>query len=102
MKKALVVALALAVLLPLSAFADGAAVYKAKCTMCHGADGAGQTPVGKNMKLKHLGAPEVQKLSDAEMIKLITDGKGKMPGYKGKLSDDDIKAVVAFVRTLKK
>jgi mono/diheme cytochrome c family protein len=54
------------------------------------------------MKLKHLGSPEVQKLTDAEMTKLIGDGKGKMPAYKGKLSDDDIKAVVAFVRTLKK
>jgi len=41
-----------------------------------------------------------QKLSDAEMTKLLTDGKGKMP--KSKLPADDIKAVIAFVRSLKK
>jgi cytochrome c551 len=82
--------------------ADGAAVYKAKCAMCHGADGAGQTPMGKNMKLRALGSAEVQKQTDAELVKWIADGKGKMPAYKGKLTPADIDALVAFIRTLKK
>ena len=82
--------------------ADGAATFKAKCAMCHGPDGAGQTAMGKNMKLRDLGSADVQKTTDADLIKLITDGKGKMPAYKGKLADADIKAVVAFIRTLKK
>lgn len=81
---------------------DGAAIYKAKCAMCHGPDGAGQTPMGKNMKLRALGSAEVQKQTDAELVKWIADGKGKMPAYKGKLTPADIDAVVAFIRTLKK
>ena len=84
--------------LPLLA-ADGAAVYKSKCAMCHGADGAGQTPTGKSMKLKSLSSEEVQKLTDAEMTKIVADGKGKMPGYKSKLSAEEIDLVVKFVRS---
>ncbi len=81
---------------------DGAAIYKSKCAMCHGPDAAGQTPMGKNLKLRDLRSAEVQKQSDAELVKWITDGKGKMPAYKGKLTPADIDAVVAFLRTLKK
>ena len=54
------------------------------------------------MGLKPLGGSEVQAMSDADMTALITDGKGKMPAYKGKLSDAQIKDVVAYIRTLKK
>jgi mono/diheme cytochrome c family protein len=67
--------------------------------MCHGADGAGQTPTGKTMKLKDLGSDEVQKMSDADMKKLTADGKGKMPAYKAKLSAEEIDLVVKFVRS---
>jgi mono/diheme cytochrome c family protein len=82
--------------------ADGAATFKAKCAMCHGPDGAGQTPTGKVMKVRDLRTAEVQKMSDADLVKVVTDGKGKMPAYKGKLPDADITAVVGFIRTLKK
>ena len=81
--------------------ADGAAIFKAKCAACHGADGKGDTPVGKNLKVTPLGSADVQKLSDADLEKTIGDGKGKMPAFKTKLSADELKAVVAFVRTLK-
>ena len=88
--------------LPVLAASDGAAIYKAKCTMCHGADGAGQTPTGKAMKLKDLRADEVQKQTDLELTKVIAGGKGKMPAYGKQLSTEDIQAVIAHVRTLKK
>ena len=81
---------------------DGAALYKSKCAMCHGPDGAGQTPMGKNMKLRDLRSAEVQKQTDADLAKWIADGKGKMPAYKAKLSTEEIEALVAFIRTLKK
>lgn len=81
---------------------DGAAIYKAKCAMCHGPDGAGQTTMGKNLKLRDLRSAEVQKQTDAELVKWIADGKGKMPAYKGKLTPAEIDALVAFMRTLKK
>jgi len=104
MNRKLLVILSLAILIILPATlaaADGAAVYKAKCAMCHGADGSGMTPMGKSMKLRDLRSPEVQKQSDAELTKVTADGKGKMPAYKGKLTDAEISAVVAHMRTLK-
>jgi mono/diheme cytochrome c family protein len=94
--------LALALVFSTYTFADGAADFKAKCAMCHGATGAGDTVMGKNMKLKDLGSADVQKQSDDELTALITKGKGKMPAYDGKLSKDQISDVVKFVRTLKK
>jgi cytochrome c6 len=98
----LLLAIVATMLAPLAAFAaDGAAVYKAKCATCHGADGKGETSIGKSMKLKSLAAADVQKTTDADLAKVISDGKGKMPAYKGKLSADEIKALVTYIRTLK-
>ena len=101
MKKSIVFAMLIAAAVPMAAFADGAATYKAKCAMCHGPDGAGQTAMGKNLKLRNLASADVQKQTDAELTKIVSDGKGKMPAQKT-LSADDVKAVVAFVRSLKK
>lgn len=102
-KRTALVCLALVLAIPTIAFAQGsgADIFKAKCAMCHGADGSASTGMGKSMGLKPLGSPEVQKMSDADLTTLITNGKGKMPAYKGKLSDADISAVVQYVRTLK-
>jgi len=104
MNRKLLVILSLAILIILPATlaaADGAALYKAKCAMCHGADGSGATPMGKSMKLRDLRSPEVRKQTDAELTKVTADGKGKMPAYKGKMTDAEISAVVAHMRTLK-
>ena len=84
-----------------SAFADaGADVYKAKCAMCHGADGAGA--MAKKMGSQDLNSPEVQKMSDQELTTIVSNGKGKMTGFKGKLTDAQISDVVKHLRTLKK
>ena len=99
MTRTLTCSLLLAVALPMAAFADGAALYKTKCAPCHGADGSGQTPVGKNLKVRDLRSPEVQKLSDADITKVLSAGKGKMPA--SKLTADEMKAVIGFIRTLK-
>jgi cytochrome c6 len=98
-----VVGLALVLAIPTIALAQGsgADTFKAKCAMCHGADGSASTGMGKSMGLKPLSSPEVQKMSDADLIALITNGKGKMPAYKGKLSDADIAEVAKYVKTLK-
>lgn len=98
-------AVMLAVFLMFSTFAlaeGGADTFKAKCAMCHGATGAGDTAMGKNLKLRDLGSAEVQGQSDADLTKIVTDGKGKMPKSEGKLTKDQIGDVVKFVRTLKK
>jgi cytochrome c6 len=88
------------------AFADSAPgapeIYKTKCATCHGADGSGQTAVGKSMKIRDLRSPDVQKQTDADLQKIISDGKGKMPAYKAKVSVADVASLVAFIRGLAK
>jgi len=83
------------------AFADDAATFKAKCAMCHGADGKG-TAVGQKMGAHDFTSAEVQKMSDAELTETITKGKNKMPSYAGNLQESDIKGLVAYIRQLGK
>jgi cytochrome c6 len=77
-------------------------IYKGKCASCHGPDGAGATSVGKAMKVRDLRSADVQKQSDADLQKIISDGKGKMPAYKAKLSVADVSSLVAYIRGLAK
>jgi mono/diheme cytochrome c family protein len=70
--------------------------------MCHGPDGKGETAMGKKFGLKDLGSADVQGKSDADLNGIITNGKDKMPAYKGKLTSEQIEEVVKFIRTLKK
>jgi cytochrome c6 len=95
-------ALAIIFLFGTSARADGAGDFKAKCAMCHGADGTGGTATGKALKVRDLASPEVQSQTDAQLADIVTSGKNKMPAYKGKLTDDQIKGLVAYVRGLAK
>ena len=89
-------------LAPMAFAADGAAIYKAKCATCHGADGKGQSPMGKKMNLRDLGSPEVQKQTDQQLYDWTAVGKGKMPAYKDKLTNDEIKALVVHMRAFAK
>jgi len=88
---------------PLRADGDAASLFRAKCAVCHGADGSGNTAMGKQMQPPDLRSEEVQKQTDAQLIDATTNGKGKkMPAYKGKLTDDQIKQLVAYIRELGK
>ena len=80
----------------------GTDVFKTKCAMCHGADGKGETAMGKKFALKDLGSPDVQSLQDPVLNNLITNGKEKMPAYKEKLTADQIQDLVKYIRTFKK
>jgi cytochrome c6 len=82
--------------------ADAAATFKSKCSSCHGADGGGQTAAGKKMHLKDMRAAEVQGMSDDQLLAIISKGKGKMPGYEKSLGAETCKALVAYIRSLKK
>ncbi len=82
-----------------AAFAQGADNYKAKCAMCHGADGLASGPAGKAMKVPPF---NTSKMSESDMTAETKAGKGKMPAFTGKLTDPQIKEVVAFVHTLQK
>lgn len=81
---------------------SGAALFKTKCAACHGADGKGETAMGKANKLRDLGSPEVQKQNDEELTGIITNGKNKMPAYGKSLKPEQVKDLVAFIRTLAK
>ena len=105
MKRILVVLLSALVLFVLSAPAaaeDASALFKAKCAMCHGADGAGKTAMGAKLNLKDLHSPEVQKMSKADMTSIIAKGKGKMPTNEGKLTKEQVDLLVGYVQSMGK
>jgi len=79
--------------------AASSAMFRTKCAMCHGQDGAGSA-VGKSMNVPDLRSPVVQKLPDAELAQIISNGKGGMPSFKSSLSDDQIRALVTHIRSL--
>lgn len=73
---------------------DGAAIYKSKCAMCHGANGEGKAA------MKTAQFPKT--LAEADIVKTLENGKNKMPSFKGKLSPDEISQVAKFVKGLEK
>ena len=86
--------------------ADGSAVktlYPSKCKLCHGSEGQGNAGMAKALKveIRDLGSPDVQKKTDAELKKGLTEGVGKMKPIAG-LSDGDVDKLIAFMRGLKK
>jgi mono/diheme cytochrome c family protein len=94
--------LSISMAVPAMAQIPGADTYKAKCAMCHGADGLATTPTAKNFKVLSFKDPEMLKASDAQFIASTTNGKNKMPAYSAKLTDEQIKDVIGYIRTLQK
>lgn len=88
--------------LPAHGQGGGETLYKSKCAGCHGADGKGQTAMGKASNIRDLGSADVQAQSDDAIAGIIGNGKGKMPAYGKSLKADQIKELVAYIRTLKK
>jgi len=81
---------------------DAARIFKANCVLCHSANGSGDSTAGKALKAKDLRSAEVQKKSDAEILAVITKGKGKMPAFAEQIQPTDMKKVVVYVRHLAK
>jgi cytochrome c6 len=80
--------------------ATSSATFRMKCAMCHGQDGAG-SEVGKSMNVPDLRSSVVQKLPDAQLAQIISDGKGGMPPFKSSLSEAQIHDLVSHVRSLR-
>jgi mono/diheme cytochrome c family protein len=79
---------------------SGAATYKAKCQMCHGATGTPSAGMAKAMGIKPVSDPSMKKLTADEVAAAVKNGKGKMKPVAG-LTDAQIKDVAAYFRTLK-
>ncbi len=106
--RTLIVALFLGAAFAAAHAADGKAVWDEQCAKCHGSDAKGDTKMGKKLKIADLSDAKVQAgFTDEDAIKAVKEGvkdksgKQVMKPIEG-LSDDDIKAVVAHLRTLKK
>jgi cytochrome c6 len=80
---------------------DAKSLFRENCAICHGVNGGG-TDTGKKLNVLDLRSPEVQKETNEQLTEVILKGKNKMPGYEGKLSDEQIKKLVAHIRTLAK
>ena len=78
-----------------------ASLYKAKCAVCHGATGKGDSPAGKSMGVVSFSDPKVAGKSDTELRDVIEKGKNKMPAYGKSLKPDEIQGLVAYIRSLK-
>src|SRR5205823_10882808 len=103
----LAVALSIAAMTSMRA-ADVKENWERNCQKCHGADGKGQTKMGRQSGVKDYTDPKVQaELKDENAVKIIKEGivekdKKKMDPYKDKLTDEEIKALIAYIRTFKK
>ena len=109
MKKLIIASVATLTLGALALYADDAkTTWDKSCASCHGKEGKGDTKMGQKLEIRDFTDAKVQAdLKDEEMAKAIKEGlkkddKVKMKAYGDKLSDDDIKALVAYVRGLKK
>lgn len=99
------IAFTLALSIPVAAAADdAAALFKSKCAMCHGQTGSGDTAMGKKLGIRPFASPEVQKQDDATLQQTIVNGKNKnkMPAFDKKLTPDQIKLLVAHIRSFAK
>ena len=87
----------------LASAADAAENWTKMCASCHAKDGSGSTVMGKKNNVGDYSKPDVQaKFTDAQATQVITDGKDKMKPFKDKLTPDEVKALVAYIRGLKK
>jgi mono/diheme cytochrome c family protein len=106
MKKIIVLAVALGFAVALSASAaDGKAVYAKECTKCHGEDGKGQTKMGQKVGCKDYSVEAIDADKAFKSVKegmKDKDGKTQMKAYGETLSDEDIKAALEYMKSLKK
>jgi mono/diheme cytochrome c family protein len=94
---------------PCRAQNNATGIFKSVCADCHGADAIGNTPKGKAGKIHDLHSPEVQNQTDAQLAEIITDGRRSsrglnysMPSNKGKLTDEQIRQLVSYIRGLRR
>jgi mono/diheme cytochrome c family protein len=75
-------------------------LYMQNCARCHGANGKAQTAQGRRLEADDLTSGDVKGDSTAKITRAITNGRGKMPGFKRKLTTAQISSLVGYVRSL--
>lgn len=83
---------------------SGAAIYKSKCAICHGRGGKGDGPVAVSLRPRPADLTDtarIARLSDDSLVQFISNGSKGMAGFKGALTPEQIRQVVAFIRALK-
>jgi mono/diheme cytochrome c family protein len=98
-----IVAVLLASLLPATGWAidtPHALWLKAKCALCHGDDGGGNTKWGNETKVPDLRAEALQKLTDEELAKRIAHGHAKMPSFKSQLTNVQVSMLITYIREI--
>jgi cytochrome c6 len=80
----------------------GQEIFQQQCIGCHGPDGHAQTDMGKKVGAADLTSDAVQQQKDSQLEKVVKNGKKKMPSFSDKLSDDEIHALIVYVRQLAK
>jgi mono/diheme cytochrome c family protein len=79
---------------------DAASNFKLRCSSCHGVNGNGDTSLGRTLRAADLRSAEVQKQSDEQLTQIIADGRKTMPSFGNSLTQDQIRALVAYIRKL--
>jgi mono/diheme cytochrome c family protein len=79
---------------------EAASNFKLRCSSCHGVNGNGDTSLGRTLKAADLRSAEVQKQSDEQLTQIIADGRKNMPSFGNSLTQDQIRALVAYIRKL--
>ena len=101
--KTILVTLSLIAAVRIASAADAAENWSKYCASCHGKDGTGSGTMGKKLGLESYEDAKVQaKFTDEQATEIIKNGKEKMKAFKEKLTDDEVKALVAYVRAFKK
>jgi mono/diheme cytochrome c family protein len=83
--------------------ADARTIYNRRCVSCHGRDGRGRTRKGRQTHARDMTSREWQDdVSDERLFNSINNGRGKMPAFHKKISENDIDALVAYVRRMRR
>jgi mono/diheme cytochrome c family protein len=85
-----------------TAAATGKKVYQKRCQACHGADGTGNPQMAQALQvtIPPVNGVGLEKKSDAEYLRVIAEGQGKMPGYAKQLSAEEQQQVLEYMKTL--
>ncbi len=83
---------------------DTRALYLKNCANCHGSDGRGQTPLGRELKLPSLRSSEIESLANDDLVRIIAKGAadGKMPGFQKKLGSDAVEQLATYVHGIER